>query len=202
MRDNLIDFQIYRRERCGVFMCKILNELHGKSVSELFEMYNITPEPPIDLNKILKEIGISAIATDFSEIEKDADLKTGEILGATVSKKDKLSIFYREDDSENRQRFTIAHELAHCCLHSLDLQESHVELRRNNEIKDVKERQADVFAGELLIPEVSIKKIYDKLFSPSLNVLAQIYKVSTNVMAARLDYLGLPYLKDIQYRNS
>ena len=202
MKQNLIDFQIYKRERSGVFMCKILKELQGLSASELLKKCDITLEPPIDLNKILKKIGISAIATNFSEIEKETTLEQGDILGATVSNHDTLSIFFREDDTENRLRFTIAHELAHCCLHSLDLQESHVELRMNNSCKDDKERDADIFAGELLIPEDSLKKIYGKLFSPSLSALAKIYEVSTNVMSARLDYLSLPYLKDIQYKNS
>lgn len=202
MQDNIIQIRMYKRERCGVFMCKILKKLQGKSPSELMEMYQITPEPPIDLNSMLNKIGISALAIDFSTIETSNGLDRGEILGATVSTGDNLSIFYREEDTENRQRFTIAHELAHCCLHSSNLMNSHIELRTNEEDKADREKKADIFAGELLIPEKSLIRVYNKLLSPSLNALAKIYKVSTNVMSARLDFLGLPYLKDIQYKNS
>ncbi|MFR7477207.1 ImmA/IrrE family metallo-endopeptidase [Frisingicoccus sp.] len=56
----------------------------------------------------------------------------------------------------------------------------------------------DIFAGELLIPEPLLKEIYSKFYLPSLKTLAKIFHVSTNVMAARLDDLSMPYFKDAE----
>ena len=69
-------------------------------------------------------------------------------------------------------------------------------MRENGTVKDTKETEADIFAGELLIPEQSLVKVYDEFYVPSLKSLAKIFMVSTNVMAARLDYLSMPYFKD------
>ena len=58
--------------------------------------------------------------------------------------------------------------------------------------------EADIFAGELLIPESSLVRVYNQFYLPSLESLAKIFSVSTNVMAARLDYLSMPYFKDAE----
>lgn len=39
----------------------------------------------------------------------------------------KLGIFYKSDDTMDRQRFTIAHEIAHCCLDTDSLKQRHLE---------------------------------------------------------------------------
>ncbi len=58
------------------------------------------------------------------------------------------------------------------------------------------ERNANIFAGELLIPYSSLMSIYNQLLKPSLSVLAQIFQVSTSVMKARLNYLELRFVDD------
>ena len=107
-----------------------------------------------------------------------------------------MGIFYRASDSINRRRFTMAHEIAHCCLHTDTLTDKHIELRSSKTQNDPREYNANVFAGELLIPESSLKMIYEQLLVPSLSGLSVIFQVSTNVMAKRLDYLKMPYMKD------
>ena len=74
--------------------------------------------------------------------------------------------------------------------------QNHIELRENETTKNAKETEADIFARELLIPEQSLVKIYNEFYVPSLKSLAKIFGVSTNVMAARLDYLSMSYFKD------
>lgn len=180
-------------------MCKILKKLQGKSAQQILEENNISLSPPIDLYLLLERLHISALGEDFSSIEDAVGYEHGEILGAAITKGDLLTIFYRQSDSENRKRFTIAHELGHCSLHTETLETEHIELRKNSNSEDYREKSANIFAGELLIPEKSLREIYGRLFNPSLAVLAQIFKVSTNVMAARLDHLALPYFKDTYY---
>lgn len=176
-------------------MCKILRILQGKSADQLLEKYGMKGQTPVKIDQLLKKIGIDVIPADFSSIEEKAGYQQGDILGATLIVKDDVTIFYREDSSENRIRFTVAHELAHCCIHTDKLKETNIQLRQNGK-QDDEEKDANVFAGELLIPKENLMKYYEELIVPSLKVLAEIFMVSTSVMAARLDFLALPYYKD------
>lgn len=175
-------------------MCKILREICGLSALELLEKYGINLSPPIDIKKLIDNIGIRLIKYDFSNAERAGNYPLGSIIGAALSDGDNLDILYANNQTLNRDRFTIAHELAHCCLHNDSLEINHLELRTNN--VSLKERDANIFAGELLIPYSSLITIYNQLLKPSLSVLAQIFQVSTNVMRERLKYLELNFVDD------
>lgn len=193
MYNNIIDFNIREDD----IMCRLLKELKGLTAEQLLEKYNISPKPPIDISLLLKRIGISEIPMDFTQIEKIMNYQFGDVLGAIFAKNDSLGIFYRQGDSVNRIRFTLAHEIAHCCIHADTLEKRHIELRSALSATTTKEYKANVFAGELLIPESTLKEIHNRyLIAPPLSNIAQIFKVSTNVMAARLEYLNLPYIRD------
>lgn len=166
-------------------MCTILKNISGKTALELLDSYSIPLEAPIQLSKLLQNIGVSTLGIDFSDIEAKANYDRGAILGAAISKGENLTIFYRKQDTD-------------CCLHTENLQQNHIELRDNTFPKTEKEKAADIFAGELLIPEPLLKEIYSKFYLPSLKTLAKIFHVSTNVMAARLDDLSMPYFKDAE----
>lgn len=198
---KLIVFRL-RKKRVGGIMCKILKDIYGKSPQELLNMYEISTEPPIDISKLIEKMKISTIAMDFTELERDSNVPEGCVLGATFSNGDNLTILYKKTDTLHRKKFTIAHEIAHCCLHCPKDETSHIELRLDSYPDDIKkeeekkEKDANIFAGELLIPKKSLKVYYDKLMIPSLLYLSELFDVSTNVMEERLNYLELPYYKD------
>lgn len=206
--NNIICYSIIthkRKNQGGDFMCTILEKIRDMSASDLLKKFNIIPNPTVDVRKLLNNIGISALSLDFTDIEKRLNKPYGSILGAAISKGDNLAIFYRENDTFHRQKFTIAHELAHCCLHCPTNESSHIEYRiepyqiyNNTEIDLKKENEANIFAGQLLIPKDILIEMYDKMIMPSLSVLSEIFDVSATVMAARLDYLKLGYYKDVQ----
>lgn len=202
MDNNILDFIIAKEKRM-VFMCTILEKIRYKNPTELLTEYHIDPEPPIDISALLTNIGISTISKDFSEIETQAEIKNGSILGATISNGENLIIFYKKSSSWHRKKFTIAHELAHCCLDCPTNETRHIELRLESILSlnlgdDIirKEQRANIFAGELLIPENSLIQKYNQMLVPSLKELAIIFDVSTSVMAARLEHLNLAYYKD------
>lgn len=195
--NNIIYINSYTPDKGDKFMCTILKKIKNKSAFELLQYYNIELSPPIDISLLLEQIGISVISKDFTEIENTSGYDRGSILGAAISKDEDLAIFYRKQDTYNRKIFTVAHELGHCCLHSDSLKISHVEFRTTNTYKDIREQEVNIFAGELLIPEIVLMPIYNKYILPSLKELSKIFCVSTNVMAARLEYLNLSYFKDI-----
>lgn len=192
MKNNII---MFTKDRV-ICMCTILQKIKNKSPLELLKENSIDLTPPIDIPSLLDRLGISSISKDFTEMENQAGIHNGEILGAAISEGDSLAIFYRKSDTYHRKIFTIAHELGHCCKHTDNLKISHIELRTNSNLEH-HECEANIFAGELLIPETVLLPIYHKFVLPSLEALSKIFDVSTTVMAARLDYLGLSYFKDI-----
>lgn len=185
-----------KREK-GDSMCEILKRLQCKTAEEILDIYAKDRELPVDIVGLANSIGINTYSVDFTDVEEELEIEKGLILGATLSKDEEVNILYRDSDTENRKRFTIAHEIAHCCLHTDNLIDHHVELRSSIGGADKKEYEANIFAGKLLIPEESLRAIYEKMLLPSLSALVRIFKVSSNVMAARLDYLNMSYYKDI-----
>ena len=201
------------KKKEGVYMNKILEKLDGKTSEEILTIYNEIDNIPVDIVKVAKEIGIKLGSIDFTELEKEEGFKKtveekGSILGAVFTSGENVNIFYNsrlyDDDELNnlsdadkkdkllrRQRFTIAHEIAHCCLHAGTMQDYHIEYRtEQKDYTDEKERRANIFAGELLIPKKIIitlcAMLEDKI---SISFFADLFKVSRHVMEARLEYL-------------
>lgn len=101
-----------------------------------------------------------------------------------------------------RQNFTVAHELAHLLLHD---QQLHVDrafptVRLRNDVSsqgvDDAEKEANLFAAELLMPESFLRSdlagrsaldLHDDCYIPEL---AQRYGVSVQALMFRLQYLG------------
>ena len=180
----------------GDDMCTKLKQLKGKEAKDLLSESKQLNNIPVDLDKILEHYGVKKIPTDFSELEDmEVNRGKGEISGLVLSFRDDLGIFYKQSDSIHRKRFTIAHELAHCCLHSESLEEGYIEWR-NPDYSDEKELEANIFAGKLLIPRRQLDYVLQRLIKPSLYGLAEVFQVSANVMRARLEYLRIPYYDD------
>lgn len=106
---------------------------------------------------------------------------------------------------QNRVNFTIAHELGHYLLHEtetahLDTQKPGYMIQRRDKKsatgEDLNEREANLFAAELLMPAKSIEQDLRgrtvDLFSDDefLKDLAKKYGVSTRAITVRLTYLG------------
>lgn len=194
------DCKIYKRalerEIIGDIMCKTLEKLKNKSAFELLNDSGQLYDIPVNLDSILEHYGVAKIPSEFDELEAlEANKGKGEISGLVLSSGDNLGIFYKKTDSIHRKRFTIAHELAHCCLHTDSLKNGYIELR-NPDYSDERELAADIFAGELLIPKQQLDYVMQRLIKPSLYGLAEIFQVSVNVMRARLEYLRISYFDD------
>lgn len=182
------------------FMCTI-KDLDGLTADEILLITNVKFYP-VNIHEVLNKLGIKCDVMDFSPLEAqipDVVKKRGSILGAVAIIDNKVNIFYSKDSTENRMRFTLAHELAHCCLNAPTLKEGHIEFRIDKDENNPKERAANIFAGQLLIPETPLRQMYDSLIIPAADVMAREFKVSTHVMEARLEYLGLGYYSPKNY---
>lgn len=147
------------------------------------DMYKI----PVDVIKIAK---LNDIAVYEGELEKN-------ISGAIRYNKEKqnFEIMVNKNDTRERKRFTIAHEIGHYFLHKelLMSDEVHIDIMyrmpNDNEEENKREKDVDYFAGALLMNKTLLTKIY--MENHTITELAEIFDVSVSAMTVRLDILGL-----------
>jgi Zn-dependent peptidase ImmA (M78 family) len=135
--------------------------------------------PPIPLLDIVSSYGLNISYADFSDIPRG-----NEIAGFIVLDENKIVV--NEDDSPNRQRFTIAHELSHFIMHQKYIKngkEYTVLLRRplKNHKYSSEEQEANCFAANLLVP-IEILRNYSAL--PN-SISASLFAVSEDVIKYR-----------------
>jgi hypothetical protein len=180
-------------------MCAPIDKIRRMSANDLLEFCGQSNVVPVNLNAILTKVGISALPRDFSDLEQvlratKACQSEVQVLGAIVMSGNSAAIFYNQQDARDshRCRFTIAHELAHCCLaHQCLVNGAHVDFRTQGLPLTEEEKAANVFAGELLIPYDMLLNVMKKLLIPSVHTLATIFDVSDNVMLKRLEHLNM-----------
>ena len=147
--------------------------------AELARKYGLEVKPLEGETRDLEWITYTDIDDDLcGYIERDND-------GSIV-------IYYNPLHHEHRQRFTIAHELAHYLLGHLDIKDK---LERDTskhftvENYDPIEAQANKLAAEILMPKDKIEFLIEKGIS-DINKLAKMLKVSPAAMSYRLEKLG------------
>lgn len=173
-----------------------LNKIEAK-VRELLEAHNIT-QPAVPIKKVVKELNINLVSYDFGA-END-------ISGMLVIENGMGTIGYNPNNSKQRQRFTIAHELGHYLLHNHSKSEVFVDKDfivkyrsdKNYSPAEIKqEQEANAFAAELLMPKKMLlaelsKKDY-RLISETefIKAMAKIFEVSIPAMSFRLTNANL-----------
>lgn len=175
-----------------------LTQLRDMTAAEILQKYEEPGGLAVDIAKILYILDIKVIPFDFTELEKSALVsklvqEKGLILGVALMHDEKLAIFYRKGIPLNQARFTLAHELAHCCQHIKEGTTYHIEFRQDENSGEKKEEEANIFAGELLIPEDRLLYAYNKLILPYSASLAKLFYVPINLMESRLKRLKFPY---------
>jgi len=151
----------------------------------------ISAQLPVAVEDIVRAQGIELVFDPFA----DAHLS-----GLASRRNGNRVIAVNCANSYSRQRFTIAHELGHLFLH--DRQDIFVDgdvvvgRREESRTRSPEEREADLFASELLMPEALI--IRDLRFADeqplqsAIATLAARYRVSELAMSIRLrDYVDL-----------
>lgn len=148
---------------------------------------------PVDLELVLKHFGIRQYP-----LPANAD-----IFGAIVRERDDVIIAINPNQHPNRQRFTLAHELAHYFCHSGDNAPAQfvdgdfrLHWRNTESSRGVnwQEIEANRFAAALLMPEKFLRGDLDqfgKIDDGVIQRLASLYKVSRVSMQYRLINLGL-----------
>jgi Zn-dependent peptidase ImmA (M78 family) len=142
---------------------------------------------PVLVETIARNLGATIAYRDFDE----------DVSGLLVRQGSSAVIGVAKNQSQERQRFTIAHELGHLLLH--EGQEVHVDKlfrinfrsKASSTAEDVQEIEANTFAANLLMPRTFLIKDAAKLdldFEDQGHVqsLALRYEVSAQAMTFRL----------------
>lgn len=163
--------------------------------------------------KLIEEAGVTEGPIPVWEIARAKgarivpDALDGDLSGFLYRDASQKVIGVNTQHASVRQNFTVAHELAHLLLHdqeSLHVDRAFPTVRLRDDASsqgvDDAEKEANLFAAELLMPEPFLRRdlaeqhaldLYDERYIPEL---AQKYGVSVQALVFRLQYLG--YIED------
>jgi Zn-dependent peptidase ImmA (M78 family) len=157
---------------------KIIKETVDKLISEL------DLHPPVDLNRFFDY---------FSNLKIEYGVNEVNLLDGKISKNNEdyiVSLGCDKEGMNERDRFTLAHELGHLFLGHVDRHET-LYRRGANKL----EYEANEFAAELLMPqEVFIQIVNENVDSDGvcdIFKVAQHFEVSSSAALTRGKFLGL-----------
>jgi Zn-dependent peptidase ImmA (M78 family) len=163
-------------------------KLVKNKANELREKFSPSLDSFVDVHKIAQKLSV-----EICEEKLDEDVS-----GVLVMKNTVPFIFINTNQSELRQRFTIAHELGHFVIHHSDW---HVDNGKSTKIYNrdsrsssgefLEEIEANQFAAELLMPKEIIDKFMTKQkisnFDENIiDELSKFLKVSVQALSIRL----------------
>jgi Zn-dependent peptidase ImmA (M78 family) len=159
-----------------------MNNILDDQVIDIIKKHQI--KPPIDVVAIAHGLQINvytALGTDNISGKIVKDNKFGGSSG--------YAIFVNKNDASTRQRFTIAHEIAHFILHKDEIGDGIVDdaLYRSG-LSNKKEAEANKLAAEILMPWHLINIFMNEKIK-TIQALANIFQVSESAMSIRL---GVP----------
>lgn len=154
-----------------------------EKATSLLKMAKVS-KAPVDVHNIAKLLGFTVIESDFPDKYSGEIFIEGEVKSIGVNK----------NHTVKRQRFTIAHELGHYLNGHQYFDEDgemleDTEFDFNNPLHK-QEREANLFASELLMPKEFLIKDLEEL-GLNMNKLTERYQVSEQAMWIRLTSLRL-----------
>ena len=154
-----------------------------KALSTLDEPLKFLPR----IEKILADCGVVLVCAPY--------LKNTYTQGATQwVKTDKAFIILKTtNQSADKFWFNLFHEIGHILKHGSS--KTFIDLEDKHDSKE--EQEADLFAGNLLLPEFDEALHNKKLSRAEIEKVAKKYKVSNSIIAGRLSYES----KNYQYYN-
>ena len=137
-------------------------------------------QAPINLDGIANGLGIAVTRTSLGSSIAGRIAREGRQAGPSGYR-----ILVNSDDHPNRQRFTLAHELAHYILHR-DLIESGIidDTMYRSTLNNALETQANRLAADILMPLKLVRRYWDLSHDPA--ELARRFGVSQSAMTIRL----------------
>lgn len=138
---------------------------------------------PVNLLGVISELGLG-----FSDEALPAGI-SGKLMRDSSSPAG-FKLFTNEGDPPRRKRFTMAHEIGHYVLHRDLIGDGVVDnAMYRSSLSDDYERQADKFAGQLLLPAGAVRAAYRT--TKSFAALSELFDASVDAIRIRLRELNL-----------
>jgi len=137
----------------------------------------------VDPIALASSYGIEVVGTPFIDVD-----------GSIENTENGIVITYNNATHNNRQRFTVAHELGHYLLGHLNSSNTMFRDPRQNfssENYDIREVEANRMAAQILMPKETLEHLVYTLGNTNLDNLASILEVSTAALHYRLKNLGM-----------
>ncbi len=155
-----------------------LKEKGKLAARRIFKKYNLTC--PVDLHSLAKRLNIEVYETD------DLPDRVSGVVTRLEDLKWVASINRRH--TYGRRRFTLAHEIGHVVLNHCDVGFQIVIVKSESKLT-LKERQADVFAAELLMPKHAFQNAYFNRGIKDPGELAKLFGVSKQAVEIRIEQI-------------
>lgn len=139
------------------------------TADDLLEFFGVT-SAPVNVFEIARRLGVRF--TRQKHAEHSGVVSSSETGDATI--------IVKAEDSPERQRFTLAHEIGHLLLHPIGKQ-----FRDDSYTGTPQEIEANNFASELLMPDALLDVAIMK-HGTEPKILASLFKVSALSMRVRL----------------
>lgn len=145
------------------------------------------------VRQFLSDLKITDVPIDVEEVARACGLQVkyinrGKGFDGQLLKERRL-IEVQADVHPHRQRFTIAHEIGHHVLGHNPVVCAFDD-RASRDPRKTNEKQAQLFAAELLMPDALLRKYWTEL-KRDYKAMAQKFYVSEQAMFLRLDEAGL-----------
>lgn len=166
----------------------------------------VETRPELSIEEVIEEeksslpVDVVRVARRLRIVVEERDLPMT-VSGLLIKREEGFAIQVNIHHSENRRRFTIAHEIAHFVLHS-ELFDGKIEddaLYRSETFSGALETQANNYAAELLMPRKMIKRRYSAhcdVWKPDelpedvvVEKMAAEFGVSNAAMRIRIDFV-------------
>ena len=165
-------------------MLNRLKQEQPEAAEKIRDAQTRLPDKPVRIVALAREFGVkvytAVLPPDVSgQIERDAE--SGGESG--------YSIVVARSDPEPRQRFTIAHELAHFLLHRPDIGDGIAESRLyRSRLQNGQEVEANQLAADILMPYGKLKDVIDddRWRDAPLDEVAAKFGVSKSALKVRL----------------
>ncbi len=167
----------------------VVKESNKKAYEILFETHHDSLHYPYKIEDVCKRLGLRIERTNMISHSGHINIQ-------------EKTIYINNQDSKDKQRFTIAHELGHYVFNNSNIKNRNANKYYTEEEK-AEERLCNTFAGILLLPKIAIDeffKIYkentkDYGLYPPISTLSKYFKVPQRAVVIRLSILGF-YIKE------
>jgi len=162
---------------------KLRSNVRESARDVLFQLYEYLGRPPFEnfYPVKLKDIINSILGWNLQEIPSIGQARYGDVFSSEpvlgkIDLEKKLITINMGDTSEEVRNYTLAHEIGHLVLHQTTISCRGGSALRKRSVRRLKfenrdefalkqEREADIFASELLMPEKAVRKQFNTTFS-------------------------------------